>query len=548
MKHYIAVASWIIVTLAVSACGGGGGGGTAMPSPNAPLTVTSTTVSWAADNRTKTTITAYSDGTKSTVTVDVPPVPSGGVLSALNGINVTSPLVNSFGNGVTQVIYDGSSQRPFPQATLTSSSNFDPNSIVKSDTQSIDLRWGIKAAPYVLAQTDNVQSLITGSTGFMKLSSSYGLVYPELSFPTNISSRSPLDVSTSLLQGVWITSDVKTAWAQGWTGAGVKIGVIDDFTPNDLSEFLNIPMPGSGCNQSGGFAMCSTQASALFKQTHGDQTSMIVGGARSSLKGGYVEVGDYAYSTGDRGKYTLIADLNIALSSPQFGIAKDATVLRDDFLTYQSNTNGLFAVLKGWGTGTDAASKSYRGLQVVNLSLGGTSRNSVTNKSSYATQLLYANASDVPDAVFVKAAGNSSCVVSQTNCDPLNAVFYNSPQFQNKSILVGALSQSGGFLASYSNTAGAFADKFVVADGRGVRNIDGTYEQGTSFAAPRVSGYAAILRQKFPNLNAASTTNVILDTASWNTAWGAKSATTQAIYGQGEASLSRALAPVGILR
>ena len=85
-------------------------------------------------------------------------------------------------------------------------------------------------------------------------------------------------------------------------------------------------------------------------------------------------------------------------------------------------------------------------------------------------------------------------------------------------------------------------------DGRGIEKFDGSYDQGTSFAAPRVAGYAAIIRQKFPNLNAAKTSNIILDTATWNTRWGEKNTSTQAIYGQGEASLSRALAPVGRLR
>jgi subtilisin family serine protease len=130
----------------------------------------------------------------------------------------------------------------------------------------------------------------------------------------------------------------------------------------------------------------------------------------------------------------------------------------------------------------------------------------------------------------------------------LNAVFHNATPFKDKSILVGALDQEGGSIASYSNQAGDYADRFVVADGRGLMQADGSYAQGTSFAAPRVAGYAAIIRQKFPNLTAANTASVILDTASWNASWGDKSAANMAVYGQGEASLGRALAPVGRLR
>ncbi len=454
------------------------------------------------------------------------------------------------GGGGTPMPAPGTATPSLPSTPVNTTSTADPNAAVTTATQSIDLRWGIPAVSTALSNTDNVTAQFSTTQTAVAMVTSYGYKYPLQTVDTVLSFSSPMDKSTSLLQGVWITQDVKSAWAQGWTGKGVKIGIIDDFTANQTSEFISIPIATS-CESSttatGTLTMCSSARTAVFKRTHGDQVAMIAGGASNTLLGAYVDTGGYSFAK-EVGRYAVVGDLNISLSSPQYGVAKDATVMRSDFLTYQSSTDGLFSVLKNWGTGTDATSQKYRELKVVNLSLGGTSTNPVINKSTYAQQLAFANATTTPDAVFVKAAGNSSCVASQSNCDPMNSVFYNSPQFKSKSLLVGALTQSNGTIASYSNTAGSYADRFVVADGRGIRESDGTYAQGTSFAAPRVSGYAAILRQKFPNLNAASTTNVILDTASWNTAWGAKSATTQAIYGQGEASLSRALAPVGMLR
>jgi subtilisin family serine protease len=187
-------------------------------------------------------------------------------------------------------------------------------------------------------------------------------------------------------------------------------------------------------------------------------------------------------------------------------------------------------------------------LQVLNLSLGGTSANPVINQSIYANQLSYANASAVPDIVFVKAAGNSSCTINLSNCDPSNAVFYNSPQYKTKSIIVGGLTQAGGSMASYSNKAGTYSDIFLVADGRGIYDsTTGIYEQGTYFADPRVSGYAAILRQKFANLNAEKSASILLDTARFDTLTCHPNCD-PTIYGKGEASLSRALAPVGRLR
>ena len=70
---------------------------------------------------------------------------------------------------------------------------------------------------------------------------------------------------------------------------------------------------------------------------------------------------------------------------------------------------------------------------------------------------------------------------------------------------------------------------------------------GTSYAAPRVAGMVAIVRSKFPNLSASQTASIMLDTARYDTLT-CYPACDSAIYGRGEASLSRALAPVGKLR
>jgi subtilisin family serine protease len=153
----------------------------------------------------------------------------------------------------------------------------------------------------------------------------------------------------------------------------------------------------------------------------------------------------------------------------------------------------------------------------------------------------------VPDAVFVKAAGNSACTISNTDCDAYNAVLHDANNFKDKSLIVGALAEAGGAIASYSNRAGSYSDRFVVADGRGLLKTSGAYDQGTSFAAPRVAGYLAIMRQKYPNLTAEEVASIILSTAKWNPVWGEKNAANQEIYGQGEADLDRALAAIGSL-
>ncbi len=65
---------------------------------------------------------------------------------------------------------------------------------------------------------------------------------------------------------------------------------------------------------------------------------------------------------------------------------------------------------------------------------------------------------------------------------------------------------------------------------------------GTSFVAPIVSGYAAIVGSKFTTANAAAVANQLLNTAHTNTVSGYNAAT----YGRGEASLTRASALASI--
>jgi hypothetical protein len=467
------------------------------------------------------------------------------ILTAMLAVALAACGGGGGGSSATMPLLPGDGGLTFAPSPLPPTpSAADPNAMVTTPTRTLDLRWGARASPYVLPTTDNVRARVVAQTGRYTFTGLYG--QESFTAPVGLDATTPLDKSTSLMQEVWITPDVKRAWSEGWTGAGVRVAVIDDFTPDQVSDFLTVPI-ATGCNTVQGVTVCPSSTTAAFRMTHGDQVSAIAGGSLTGLPGLWVETGAFSAPL-DLGYYSGVGDLSIQLSAPLFGVAKDAQVFRNDFLTYQRSTQGLFAEFKRWGEAADATGQLYRQIKVFNLSLGGTSRNPTQNTAAYQTQLAFANASQVPDAVFVKAAGNAGCRVSSTDCDPLNAVFYNAAGFKDKSVLVGALDQAGGSIAAYSNRAGNYADRFVVADGRGLQKPDGTHDQGTSFAAPRVAGYAAILRQKFPNLNAAQTASVLLETAQWNSAWGERNAGTQAVYGQGEAHLGRALAPVGLLR
>ena len=207
-------------------------------------------------------------------------------------------------------------------------------------------------------------------------------------------------------------------------------------------------------------------------------------------------------------------------------IAPSATMRADDF-----NTAGAVAL--------------NRGLNVLNLSYGmyiapnvafrwGSQEQSIVN---YATN---------GNAVISKAAGNDAVAINSVNRNgQIDALNY-SLKGTKSAIFVGALSKNGtptsqASMASYSNTAGidtTVQNQFLVVGVEG--NKTGLY--GTSFAAPIVSGYAAIIGSKFTSANATQITNQLLNTARQDTI----ASYNASIHGRGEASLTRALAPVAL--
>jgi len=201
-------------------------------------------------------------------------------------------------------------------------------------------------------------------------------------------------------------------------------------------------------------------------------------------------------------------------------------------------------------------------INVINMSFVATSPTPYTDFLTGVTNIVNLS---VTGAVLVKAAGNNSgqdtySYAGETCCYLVKGLVDNANTV-TRLLIVGALDKNGSVaspatIASYSNYAGATtaaSDRFVVANGNApyaAVNMNGSTilsGVGTSYAAPVVAGYAAVLMSKFPNLNAINTSNIILDTARTDTL-SCHPNCSSAIYGRGEASLSRALAPVGRLR
>jgi hypothetical protein len=98
-------------------------------------------------------------------------------------------------------------------------------------------------------------------------------------------------------------------------------------------------------------------------------------------------------------------------------------------------------------------------------------------------------------------------------------------------------------IPSWSNQAGeTHKNQFIVTSSDYITTLREGGTHGNSFAAPRVAGTAALVRQKFPNLSGAQTATTILHTADDLGVAGV-----DAVYGHGKLNVGKALAPVGNL-
>ena len=223
------------------------------------------------------------------------------------------------------------------------------------------------------------------------------------------------------------------------------------------------------------------------------------------------------------------------------GIAKQSNVVTNN-VDLSSSQNPIKTIADIQGHLLNSAS-----LGVINLSLG---LLIPTSGRTFAQVMAEVEKTTLPTigAVIIVAAGNGGTACASEDLNGCNAVAV-AMAFQSatkdNTIVVGATSGNGASetIATYSTRAGILAQRFVLASGEeGDANM-----AGTSFAAPRVAGIAATLKQKYPSLTSAQIANIILLSASKdiNSDGLDDFAGVSPIYGHGKASLTRALSLAG---
>jgi len=224
-----------------------------------------------------------------------------------------------------------------------------------------------------------------------------------------------------------------------------------------------------------------------------------------------------------------------------------------------ANNATLFTIkASGTGTGSGAvfmdnvlngvAWAQSKNVNIVNQSFGAYENMAgYTNISNYVTAQ-QANIS------FVTAAGNDgkNCLVIgdclRPAALPWEASMVSSNMLtQNGAwIVVGALNADASDIASFSNRAGITKSNYILAPGTGNvgGNLAGGLESGngTSYAAPIVSGAMALMYQKWPALTGRAMADILFTTADDMGVAGIDD-----IYGNGKLNLNKAFAPVGVV-
>ena len=318
----------------------------------------------------------------------------------------------------------------------------------------------------------------------------------------------------------------------GATGSGVWIMVIDDFSTSHTST-TTFPSIMRTISSKLGTERFSASYKVVYQMdtpfTHGDLVSKIAGGSNADA----AQTLSVTLSEPTSGLSNLLScSLSYkasALSCPSSfhtsaptstlsatlttqaipGVASGASMQRSP-LDLSNSQDPIKTVADLQGHLQNSASSSL--VQVINLSIGSDIDSTGTSVAEVIAAITPYPLTSTINAVITVAAGNNSQPCNTTNLNGCNAIavsMLNQDQTKDSTIVVGALTGSGSSqkIADYSTRAGYLADRYILASGD-----TGFYgnAKGTSFAAPRVAGVAAIIKQKYPKLSSKQISEIIL--------------------------------------
>lgn len=359
-----------------------------------------------------------------------------------------------------------------------------------------------------------------------------------------------------------------TAFARGYRGDGVTVSVLDSPFDTDHADLSATFVSGFNAFDNSTTVHCPTNGCS---SSHGTHVAGIIGGQKN-----------------DVGTHGVAPDVQI----------KPVKIFEND-LSFVSNAQLVEAINAGSGAAITAMNNSWGSSKIDSVTHSGTTYyykrpylNYADNSSSeyiWAYQGSTALTGLPPDEITAwQNATQNTIIVFANGNDGLNTAtgrvqLYSDANAQNEAITIdnsaSAINQnipsfrgsypvidsslSGEWLtvialdannqiASFSNGCGEARAFCIAAPGVNINapiDVDDTtnssdasfgVKNGTSMAAPHVTGAIALLKQQFPNLTPSQLTSLVLSTA---TDLGA--AGTDEIYGVGMLNLAEASRPQG---
>jgi hypothetical protein len=323
------------------------------------------------------------------------------------------------------------------------------------------------------------------------------------------------------------------AWSRGYTGKGIRIGIVDtgaDLANKDLKNIILAKSP-----------YYTTMRDV--DNGHGTQMISIAAGTKNGtgMVGVAYDANVIAYA-GGYGGLLLSTDVNNGIKwnadnkADVINLSLGMTLANTSFSSYY----------------TDAGNGTY----IRKSGADGYSSTAMLPALQYATS---------KGSVIVMAAGNDGNPVPTSPANlAVKTDVYGNLVLGGRAVIVGAVDKNN-VIASFSNRAGNICqtmvkgvcqdnvqikDYYLVAPGGNLvwtasaNSTTGAMSQGmgTSEATAFVSGSVAVLKQAFPTLKPEQIVQILLKTA---TDLGAKGV--DAVYGNGLVNLNAATSPTGAL-
>jgi subtilisin family serine protease len=349
--------------------------------------------------------------------------------------------------------------------------------------------------------------------------------------------------------------NTSTAYARGFTGAGVTVSVLDSPFDTDHPDLAGKFTTGYNASTGGTNVSCAVGSCT---STHGTFVAGIIAASRN-------DSGMHGVAYGATIKPVTIFDSTGTFNVTTAQLASAVLAGSGSGIAVMNNSWGSSAIASGTAFGQTvhfyrpyhyafaaAVNSAFEGAvsdTVIVFANGNDGHNSATGRIPVWDSALNAQARGATG--FVGYASTSTNLASGEGRQPLV-----NGNLAGAWLTVVAL-DANNLIANYSNGCGDAKAFCISAPGSSIYStVDLDYSgsgyspsggfgtaDGTSFAAPHVAGALAILKQQFPNLTPSQLVSLLISTA---TDLGA--AGVDEVYGVGMLNLASATTPQGVLR